>query len=139
MPVEHIGGCQVPAELPSHRDEANMPDEPLDAVVENGAEGEEAVAALPAEESVSAGEDHHTATNPGASWREIRDNPWLLLSVLFFVTGALGLHWLWQSKAFSTRSKILLSFAVLAWTALLIGTCALVVMWSYGRIVESLG
>jgi hypothetical protein len=72
------------------------------------------------------------------SWRDIIDNPWLMLAMLFLVTAALGLPFLWISRGFSTLSKIILTIAVLAWTALVLWLFWLVMVWSYTRIMDSL-
>ncbi|WP_425615767.1 hypothetical protein NA78x_005698 [Anatilimnocola sp. NA78] len=120
-----------------------MSDQPLDATVEEQSD-EQAVPVRAAGTTGDAGAGYAVAARAtevpasGASWSELRDNPKLLLSLLFFVTGALGLPLLWFSKAFSLRSKISLTFAVLAWTALLIWLTAQIVLWSYGRVVNSL-
>lgn len=108
-----------------------MTEQPLDALIEEPSLGEVAVPPLPAHDPSK------TAAEP-ASWTEVRDNPLLLLSLLFGVTGFLGLPLLWKSKAFDWRGKLSLSLAVIAWTGLLIWLCGLVLMWSYSRIVNSL-
>ena len=72
------------------------------------------------------------------SWREAIDNPWLMVVMLFLVTAALGLPFLWMSRGFSTLSKIFLTIAVLAWTALVFWLFWLVMVWSYTRIVDAL-
>jgi hypothetical protein len=71
------------------------------------------------------------------AWREVVDNPWLVLATLFFVTAALGLPLLWISRGFSRGWKISLTFAVLAWTALVLWIFALIMAWSYGQIAEA--
>jgi hypothetical protein len=71
------------------------------------------------------------------AWREVVDNPWLVLATLFFVTAALGLPLLWISRGFSRGWKIILTFAVLAWTALVLWIFVLVMAWSYGQIAEA--
>lgn len=106
-----------------------MPDKILDALIEPpGAEAAVTVVAL---------EDGDTAPR-GASWQEMADNRWALLGTLFFVTAALGIPILWKSRAFSTLSKITITFAVLAWTSLLFWLFWLVMLWSYNRIAASL-
>jgi hypothetical protein len=99
-----------------------MDETPLDAAIEDAAEN------APTE----------SARRP-PGWREIVDNPWLLLAVLFFATAALGLPFLWISRAFSTGSKIAISIALLAWTALILWLFWLVMVWSYTRISGALG
>jgi len=79
------------------------------------------------------------AAGPRAqSWRDVIDNPWLMLAMLFFVTAALGLPFLWISRGFSTLSKIVLTIVVLAWTALALWLTWLVVVWSLTRIEDAL-
>ena len=80
-----------------------------------------------------------SATAPRAqSWRDAIDNPWLMLVMLFLVTAALGLPFLWMSRGFSTLSKIVLTIAVLAWTALALWLTWLVMVWSYTRVVNAM-
>jgi hypothetical protein len=72
------------------------------------------------------------------SWRDVVDNPWLLIAMLFLVTGALGLPFLWISRGFTTFNKSVLTIVVLAWTALAIWLTWLVVVWSWTRVVDAL-
>ena len=48
--------------------------------------------------------------------RELADNPWLVLGMLFFVTLFLGLPILWLSRGFSPLSKVLWTVLLLLWT-----------------------
>ena len=50
--------------------------------------------------------------------REVADNPWLVLGMLFFVTLFLGLPVLWVSRGFSPLSKILWTVLLLLWTGI---------------------
>jgi len=72
------------------------------------------------------------------SWRDLVDNPWLMLAMLFFVTAALGLPFLWISRAFSTRWKIVLTIVVLLWTALVLWVFWLIMAWCIPQIWEGL-
>lgn len=72
-------------------------------------------------------------------WREVVDNPWLVVGMLFFVTAALGLPLLWISRAFSTTWKIVLTLAVTAWTALVLWVFWLIMVWCYGQVAQALG
>ncbi|HEX5102727.1 MAG TPA: hypothetical protein VFV87_02890, partial [Pirellulaceae bacterium] len=54
------------------------------------------------------------------TWRDAVDNPWLMLAMLFFVTAALGLPFLWISRGFSMFWKIVLTVVVTAWTVLIL-------------------
>jgi hypothetical protein len=73
----------------------------------------------------------------GASWKEMYDDPWLLLSLLFFVTAALGIPMLWKSRAFSPLAKLLLTIVVIAYTLLLLWLTWQVMLWSYNRVAKS--
>jgi hypothetical protein len=115
-----------------------MTEQPLAAIIDEPLPGEVAVAPLAVNDRPVAGAPANSTAAAGASWTEVRDNPWLLVSVLFGVTAVLGLPLLWQSKAFTWRGKLSLSLAVIAWTGLLVWLCALVLQWSYARIVNSL-
>lgn len=75
---------------------------------------------------------------PAQGLRTLIDNPWLLLGVLFFVTAALGLPLLWVSRGFSTGWKVVLTLAVLAWTALVFWVFFLIMAWCYSQIAEAL-
>jgi len=75
-------------------------------------------------------------TQPRHSWREVIDNPWLMILTLFFVTAALGLPFLWMSRGFSTLNKILLTIAVLLWTALVLWVFYLIMAWCIPRIMD---
>jgi hypothetical protein len=75
---------------------------------------------------------HQPAASP--SWRELIDNPWIMILVLFFVTAALGLPFLWMSRGFSTFSKIVLTIAVLLWTALVFWVFYLIMAWCWSQL-----
>jgi len=68
------------------------------------------------------------------SWREPIDNPWIMIMVLFFVTAALGLPFLWMSRGFSTFWKIVLTIAVLLWTALVFWVFYLIMAWCWSQL-----
>ncbi len=53
-------------------------------------------------------------------WRQALDNPWLMLVMLFFVTAAFGIPFLWLSRGFSTPAKIVLTAIVLVYTVLIL-------------------
>ena len=80
----------------------------------------------------------HVNRAPPQAWRELVDNRWLMVAMLFFVTAALGLPLLWISRGFSRTSKIALTIAVLAWTALVFWAFYLIMAWCYMRIAEAL-
>ncbi len=79
-----------------------------------------------------------SAPVPHASWRTIIDTPWLMILMLFFVTAALGLPFLWISRGFSTLNKFLLTIAVLLWTALVFWAFYLIMAWCIPRIMDGL-
>jgi hypothetical protein len=68
------------------------------------------------------------------TWRDLIDNPRLLLATLFFVTAALGLPLLWISRGFSTFWKTVLTCAVLAWTALVFWVFYLIMAWCWSQL-----
>jgi hypothetical protein len=72
------------------------------------------------------------------AWRQLLDNPWLMLAMLFFVTAALGLPFLWMSRGFSTFWKVVLTVAVLAWTALILWLFWLVMAWAVPTTWEAI-
>lgn len=72
-------------------------------------------------------------------WRQALDNPWLMLVMLFFVTAALGIPFLWMSRGFSTPAKVILTIAVLLWTAVVFWLFWLVMVWSCTRVSDALG
>jgi hypothetical protein len=80
------------------------------------------------------------ATQPAPPpWRAAIDNPWAMLGMLFFVTAALGLPFLWMSRGFSTASKALLSIVVIAYTVLILWLFWLIMVWCWTRISDAMG
>jgi uncharacterized RDD family membrane protein YckC len=73
-----------------------------------------------------------TSPPPSSAARRALDNPWLMLLLLFLVTGALGLPLLWISRGFSTASKFVLSIVVVIYTVALLWAfwLFLVFMWN---------
>jgi hypothetical protein len=111
-----------------------MIDEPVDALIEPPG-SESALAPLPL--LVNDDLDSSGIPGQGTSWREIVDNRVLLLSTLFFVTAALGIPLLWQSRAFSRPAKWVLTMVILAYTGLLFWVFWLIMVWCYHRIAAS--
>jgi len=74
------------------------------------------------------------ATQNSPWWREVIDNPWLMIGMLFFVTAALGLPLLWISRGLSTPAKVVLTLVVLAWTALVFWVFFLIMAWCWSRL-----
>jgi hypothetical protein len=58
--------------------------------------------------------------NVSPAWRRALDNPWLMLVMLFCVTAAFGIPFLWLSRAFSTTAKSVLTVVVLLYTVLIL-------------------
>jgi hypothetical protein len=73
-----------------------------------------------------------------AAWRQAVDNPWLVLAMLFLVTAALGLPFLWISRGFTRAGKIFWTVAVLAWTVLVLWAFWVIMAWCIERIVNAL-
>jgi hypothetical protein len=82
--------------------------------------------------------DDHPPPAVTPAWRQAIDNPWVLLPTLFFVTAALGLPLLWMSRGFSTLGKIVLTIALVAWTALILWIFWLIMAWCVARITHAL-
>lgn len=91
----------------------------------------------PLEATIEEPELESAQTRP-QGWRDAVDNPWLMLAMLFFVTAALGLPFLWISRGFSTFWKVVLTVVVLVWTALILWLFWLIMVWCYTRIVDAL-
>ena len=83
----------------------------------------------------SAPADAPTAVPP--MWRQALDNPWLMLGLLFFVTAFLGIPFLWMSHGFTTFWKVVITIAVLLWTALIFWLFWLIMVWSYVRVRDA--
>jgi hypothetical protein len=71
-------------------------------------------------------------------WRRALDNPWLMLAMLFFVTAALGIPFLWMSRGFSTTGKVVVTILVIAWTIFILWLFWLVMAWAVPRTWNSL-
>jgi len=70
-------------------------------------------------------------------WRRALDNPWLMLGMLFFVTAALGIPFLWMSRGFSTFWKVVLTIVVLLWTVLILWLFCVIMYWCYVRVRDA--
>jgi|GEM_PF-1280248 len=62
---------------------------------------------------------HPSFGRPGASWRQMIDQPWVVLLLLFGVMGPLAIPVLWKSRGFSAWAKLGLSIAVIVYIAAL--------------------
>ncbi len=76
----------------------------------------------------------HQEERPIKAGFRYQDNPWMVIGLLFFVTGALGVPVIWVSRAFSVPVKLLLTLAVTLYTLLLCGGFWLVMVWAYHRL-----
>lgn len=76
--------------------------------------------------------------SPETTWQQITQSRALVLSVLFFVTGELGLPLLWSSPSFTTRSKWVWSVVISLYTLMLIVGTITTVWWAYTRILSDL-
>lgn len=95
--------------------------------------GSKAASSAPIDaEVIEAPPQRESVRNP---LREMLDNRWLMLGLLFGATAGMGIPFLWLSRAFTTTQKTLLSVALLAYTAAILWLFWLVMAWCYGRIV----
>lgn len=76
--------------------------------------------------------------NEPSAWQVIVGSKLLMIGLLFFVTGALGLPLLWVSPAFSRRGKWWLSIVVTLYTIALIALTVGIVWWAYVQITSAL-
>ncbi len=73
-------------------------------------------------------EDSAQETRPGSG---SLDNRWLIIVMLFFVVGALGIPAIWMSGVFSRRAKIALTVVVCLYTAACLAGCWFLLTWLY--------
>ncbi len=78
------------------------------------------------------------AAAPAPERRDLLDNPWVVLGLLFLATGALGLPFLWRSKGFSPLGKVVVGVAVTIYTLVLLGLATWAVIWAWRSIEQSL-
>lgn len=78
-------------------------------------------------------------TEPNSGRRDIPslDNPWLIIGLLFCVTGALGIPAIWLSRSFSRSAKVVLTVAVSLYTLAFVWGFWVVMAWSYHRIMDA--
>lgn len=74
-----------------------------------------------------------STSNVSPAWRRALDNPWLMLVMLFFVTAAFGIPFLWLSRGFSTTVKVALTIVVLLYTGLILWafTVFMIYWWTH--------
>ena len=70
--------------------------------------------------------------------QSLLDKKWLMFVTLFGVTAALGIPFLWKSRAFSRNEKIFWSVVVSAYTLFIFWLFYLIMAWCYGQITQSL-
>lgn len=87
----------------------------------------------PIEAQVISPPAHQSVAKAAAS--SMTDGRWMVLAILFGVTGALGIPLLWVSKKFSLAERIFWSIVVTIYTLALVGVTAAIVMWSYRMIM----
>lgn len=69
------------------------------------------------------------------AWRRALDNPWLMLAMLFFVTAAFGIPFLWISRGFSRAAKIILTLVVLLYTVLILWAFFAFMSWWWTNMI----
>lgn len=72
--------------------------------------------------------------NSPTSVEGITQSKFVVLGVLFLVTGALGLPLLWVNRRFSPIERVIWTVAVSTYTLLLIGFTLAVIRWAYQQI-----
>jgi hypothetical protein len=75
---------------------------------------------------------------PATPFRQVVDNRWCVLGLLFLVMAVLGLPILWASRAFSRPAKLALTALVIVYTALLAWLCWLAVRAAYHQILDAI-
>ena len=69
------------------------------------------------------------------AWRRALDNRWLMLVMLFCVTAAFGIPFLWLSRGFSTAAKIVLTIVVLLYTVLILWVFVAFMTWWWTNLI----
>lgn len=77
-------------------------------------------------------------SRPRSEWEQLVSNRKVILAMLFFVTGALGLPLLWLSPAFNATEKVVWSLVTLVYTLMLIGLCVAICYWAYSQVMLSI-
>ncbi|MGI9471704.1 MAG: hypothetical protein ACR2NZ_09250 [Rubripirellula sp.] len=72
---------------------------------------------------------------PPDATADLIQSKFVVLAVLFCVTGVLGLPLLWMNKKFSKAERWFWSIVVTIYTAILIWIVIAILMWSYRQIV----
>lgn len=66
--------------------------------------------------------------------RGVIDNPYAVLAAVFFAMAILGIPLIWACRAWSTRTKIVLTLVTLVYTAVIFWLFYLAMAWSWNRI-----
>lgn len=103
-----------------------------------GRELDVAAAACPRCGSTIGGSAVPVQSAADASLQRLLDRPGVVLLLLFGVTAAMGIPFLWRSRAFSTAGKVVLTVIVSLYTLLILWLFWLVFSWSLGSIRDSL-
>lgn len=77
-------------------------------------------------------------SRPRSEWEQLVSNRKVILLMLFFVTGALGLPLLWLSPAFNATEKVAWSLVNILYTLMLIGLCLAICFWAYSQVMLSI-
>ena len=72
----------------------------------------------------------------GVALSDVIDNRWVVLGILFLVMAGFGLPILWKSRAFTRRSKSVLTVIVLVYTVLVVWLIVLGVQHIYATISQ---
>lgn len=72
------------------------------------------------------------------NWERLLRAKWLVLGILFLVTGFLGLPLLWLSPSFSRMEKWIWSVVNVVYTSSLIYLTYRIVLWAWHSIQQSL-
>lgn len=86
----------------------------------------------------SHGANAQRTSRPRSEWEQLVSNRKVILAMLFFVTGALGLPLLWLSPAFNATEKVIWSLVTLVYTLMLIGLCVAICYWAYSQVMLSI-
>jgi c-di-AMP phosphodiesterase-like protein len=73
--------------------------------------------------------------NVSPAWRRALDNPWLMVVMLFFVTAAFGIPFLWLSRGFSKTAKVVLTIVVLLYTVLILWAFTLFMIYWWTNFI----
>jgi hypothetical protein len=88
--------------------------------------------------ATSHGINAQRTSRPRSEWEQLVSNRKVILAMLFFVTGALGLPLLWLSPAFNATEKVIWSLVTLVYTLMLIGLCVAICYWAYSQVMLSI-